>query len=73
MAKVVLLKSDTEIIALSADKKDQLLTVPKNKSSDIENLIAERIRIGKELTAKLKDAGLVTAADDEETQVVEPG
>jgi len=51
----------------------QAIAIPKKRAGEIQKLIAERDRIGSLITARLKREGIVTAADDEKTEVIKPG
>lgn len=69
MANYIIVTSNDGVMVLS--ESNDLKPVPQDKVSDILALVAERRRIGRELSMKLKGAGMVTA-DEEETVVIPP-
>lgn len=69
MSKIHLHNVGREFIAITGGKNGQVLTIPPETVGEIQTLLDERRRLGKELTEKLKSRGLVTASDDEETEV----
>ncbi len=44
------------------------MPIPADREQELQKLMAERHQIGLELTAQLKNIGLVGADDDEENQ-----
>jgi hypothetical protein len=54
-----------KLIAVSDGKNGQVLTIPPDREEEIRKLMAERHRIGLELTAQLKSLGLRITEDDE--------
>ena len=59
-----------DLIAVSGGQNGQIMTIPADREQEIRRLMADRHRIGLELTALLKDMGLAVANDDETTEQV---
>lgn len=72
MPKIYLHDTGGNFVAITNGEKGQVSAIPKRRASDIQKLIDERDRIGKQLTARLKREGIV-AESDETTEVIEPG
>lgn len=59
MAKTKLSMGDNGLVSLT-----RVFELEKSQSDEISKLIEKRIKVGKELTVKLKDLGLVSASDE---------
>lgn len=71
MEKSVIVKCESGMIAVAADGSS--CTIANKKIvSELEALVAERQRIGREISKSLKRNGLDVLHEDEPTQVIEP-
>jgi hypothetical protein len=70
MSKTTLHDVGGELYAITDGPGGQVVKIDPALAADVRSLVEARQKAGKELSKKLKDAGLGTAKDDEETVVV---
>lgn len=71
MTKSIVVKGPSGVVAI-ADSGDVLQISDPAIETEIEKLVSERQRVGREISHVLKRHGLHALSDDEPTEVIEP-